>query len=680
VPFKQRVEANGDPFDMYVSPSFFDGGSSGSAPAWLLHSPGEYAEYATAFLLHLKNTHNVTANYYCICNEAGNNNAFTAAVVGRMIKALGPRLEALGLATRIEFPECVSASASWNYIQALRDDPEVWRYVGVVTYHLYGSNDPYRSSIRDFAASRGLPTGQTEYMGLTMNHLYEDMTLGGVSYWEVYGQWIRPNYDRTSFGRGAEHWNFRQVMHYVRPGAVRIGATSGEPALRPLAFQRDGRTTVVLLNTTAPQGARTVSIRGLPPGTYGVCQSVSGGVYQELGLRTLTGQSSLTVDVPSNAVMTVYPHPDTNQPPTVTDWRANPRYMTAPASSLTLSASATDPEQDAISYVWSVTSEPAGASVNLARPNAASTSATGLTVAGQYVFTVFVSDPTHGVTREVLLNVHAENEPPVSDDVHNRLPVMVTLPTNSTSLRGWAYDLEGDPLTYTWSVVSQPSGGKVSLVGASTTNCTASNLSVAGDYIFKFEVSDPTHTVSKDLTVSVYPVNASAPFIKSATASPASLTLPGTSRTYLSATTGDRDGDVISHWWSVKSAPEGAAPAFANQGSPGTNVTRLTIPGNYVFTLTVVDRTKYTTRDVTVTVGGSAVPPAITASSIGMDNALSLAWTDFASAYTVECGNDLVEADWEAAAPADQWPVLTTSWRTGDIGSHRSVFYRVKGE
>lgn len=63
VPFKQRVEANGDPFDVYVSPSFFDGGSSGTAPAWLLNSPGEKAEYATAILLRLRDAHGITANY-----------------------------------------------------------------------------------------------------------------------------------------------------------------------------------------------------------------------------------------------------------------------------------------------------------------------------------------------------------------------------------------------------------------------------------------------------------------------------------------------------------------------------------------------------------------------------------------------------------------------------------------
>jgi len=204
----------------------------------------------------------------------------------------------------------------------------------------------------------------------------------------------------------------------------------------------------------------------------------------------------------------------------------------------------------------------------------------------------------------VRITVFSANQPPVPIDVHNRIPVMLTLPANSTSLRGGGWDLEGDPLTFQWSVVSQPAGAAVMLTTPTQSSCLASNMTVAGDYVFKFEVSDPGRTVSENLTVTVYPAN-TAPVIASATASPASLQLPD-SATSLSATTSDPDGDVISHWWSVKSCPAGAAPVFARQGSANKAVMSLTGEGKYVFTLTVVDRTKSATKDVTVTVQGGA--------------------------------------------------------------------------
>jgi len=602
LPFKQRVEANGDPFDIYVSPSFFNGGSTGELPGWLRYNPGEYAEFATSLLLRLRDVHGIEATYYCICNEAGNGNYFTSALVADAIKTLGPRLQALGFSTKIEFPECVSGQASWNYIQATQNDAEMWSYVGVVTYHLYGANDPYRSQIRDFAKSRGLPTGQTEYMGLTMNHLYDDLTLGGVSYWEIYGIGSQVDWNYNMFARTGQYWNFRQVLHYARPGAVRIEATSDDAALRVLAFQRQSKMTVVLINGS---GTRSVTVNNLPAGTYGVCRSVNNAAYQELGLQTVGAAGSLTLSVPGNAVLTLYPYPGVNQPPTPTNWKAGADYLTAPASSTNLSASATDPELDPISYVWSVAGQPAGANVALATPKAAQTQATGLSAPGDYAFNCAISDPTHTINRTVRLTVFSDNQPPVPIDVHNRIPVMVILPNSSTQLRAGGWDLEGDPLTFRWNIISQPPGASAVLSTPTAARCDLSNLKVAGDYALRFDVSDPSHTVSANLTVPVYPANPSAPVISGATALPASLKLPD-SQTSLAATTSDPDGDLISHWWSVKSKLGGANPVFAHPGSPNTSVSGLTQPGTYVFTLVVVDMTRYTTKDVTVTVAPSA--------------------------------------------------------------------------
>jgi O-glycosyl hydrolase len=613
VPFKQAVEANGDPFNLYVSPSLFDGGSSGAAPVWLLNNPGEYAEFALSYLLNLKNTFGIEADFYCILNEAGNNNLFNASVVAQMIKTLGPMLEAAGLSTRIEFPESVNAQTAWNsYIQNVVGDEDVWPYIGCLSYHLYGTNDPYRSYIRDLGLSMSLPTAQTEYMNLNMNYLYDDLILGGISYWEIYGlgQCFEWNPDNTSFNRINQYWNFRQVMHYVRPGAVRIEAVCGDSNLRVLAFMHDGLMTVVLINGS---GSRAARILNLPVGTYGVCQSIGGGVYQELGLQTVvsprgqTGTGALPLTVPSNAVMTIYSHPEANLPPSVTDFKAAPDYLNQSGpgrivpSTTTLSASATDPERDLLSYTWSVTSQPDDANVSLSSPNSATTAATGLTVAGEYIFTVAISDGLNVVTRDVAFNVFADNQPPYVLDVHNRLPVMVTLPANSTQLRCAGLDLEGDPLSYRWTLISQPAGASVSLAAPTATNCQVTGMTVAGDYVFRIEVSDPTHTVVQELTVPVYPPNPSAPVISNAIASPATIILPD-DMTRLSANTSDADGDPLSHWWSVKSKPAGSSPVFSAQSSPSTNVTGLTAAGTYIFTLSVVDRTKFSKRDVTVTV------------------------------------------------------------------------------
>ncbi len=512
IPWKRAVEARGEPFDLYVSPSFFHGGSSGDVPPWMLADPQEYAEWAVALLLRLRDVHGITADYYCICNEAGNDNAFSPAVVARMMRALMPRLRELGFSTAIQFPESINAHVAWQYIQALRDDPQLWRWIGLISYHWYGAdNQSAMARLREFARQRGLPTAQTEFMGLTIDHLYDDMVIGGVSFWEVYGL-AGPDYkaalshvSSTAFRGGKWYWRFRQVSHYVRPGSVRIQATATDAALRCLAFERGGRVTVVLINTGPPQARRVVTVTGLPAGTYGTCHCVGTNAYQELGLRNVGADGRLTINVAADSVLTIYPHPVANLPPTVTQWRSEPDFLALPRSSLQLCCAATDPELDELSYNWSVVRTPRGARVAIHRPDKAVTSADGLTIAGEYCFAVEVSDGRHTVSRKVLLKVFAENQPPAPIDVHNRIPVWVTVNDGGTLLRGGAMDIENDPLTFRWSVVRTPPAASVTLHNPAEAACRVTGMTVPGDYVFRLQVSDPTHTVSIEHTVPVYP-------------------------------------------------------------------------------------------------------------------------------------------------------------------------------
>jgi O-glycosyl hydrolase len=619
LPFKRRIETRGDPFELWLSPSFFDGGSTGSVAAFLLESPGEYAEYATSFITYLRDRYGIQTNHYAICNEAGNNNAFSPAVVAEMTRVLGERLEKLGLPTRGQFSDGVNARVTWNYIQYAKDDPELWKHVDVLSYHWYGGeNQQWMAKIREFADEKGLDTAQTEFMHLKIDHLYDDLTIGAVSYWSIYGLggpgpggqnfWLRP--DDTSFRRGPQFWNFRQVMHYVRPGAVRIAVESGEPSLRTLAFARDGRVTVVLINTTPPAGPRSVTVRGLPTGSYGLCRCVNSRPYEELGVKAVEADGQLSVDLPANSVLTIYPHPGENLAPVVVNWEAGPTFLKRPGGKITLSAAAQDPELDRLTFSWTVARQPQGAAATIADPQSATTEAEGLAVAGQYAFTVAITDGTNEVKRDVLLNVYEGNQPPRLMDLHNRIPVIVTLPHGETLLRGGAFDLEDDKLSFRWSVVKQPPGSAVKLESPSEPACKATNITVPGDHVFRLEASDGASTVSEDLAVPVYPPN-SAPVIAAANATPAVVTRPDDS-TLLSATTSDPDGDVISHWWRVKSRPPGARPVFANQGGRDTKISGLTVEGIYTFELTVVDRTKAARKDVVVNVAAkeSSLAPA----------------------------------------------------------------------
>jgi|GEM_PF-1502438 len=662
LPMKQLVEANGDTFTIYSSFSYFGTGSTGTAPQWLLKSPGEHTETLLTRLLRMRDVHGITPDYCVVINEAGYNNSYSADICASVIKEAGPRMAAAGLPTKFQYPECTGMDDTLAYLQAVQNDPDIWPYIGLISSHLYPTTtDALRISVRDFALSKNLPTAQTEYLTPTIETLYTDLTNLGVSVWEWYGNsyyWancLTTNLSRTWFSRGSQFWNTRQILRYVRPGAIRVAATTAGSgtALRPLAFKHNGKVTVVILNTSSGNTAKTADVSGLTPSTsYGISRTVS-GVYAEMGLFTSSASGTLAgVAVPSASVVTLYPAPATNQPPMITDWRATPPFLTQPASSTALSASAQDPElAGALAYAWSVSSQPTGASTSLTSPSAANCTANNLSVAGDYVFSLTVTDAAGKTsTKTVEVPVFATNQPPIINSTENRNPVTVLASaTASTEIRANAWDIEGDPLQswdgnpsvlYKWEIISQPSGAAATLTqiadsqastnastpGSGQSSYTLGGLTVAGDYVLKVAVKDSFgNTTQTQMTIPVYPANAS-PTISGGTASPSTMTLPISSSS-LTANTNDSDaanmtpwragGDVLTHWWTTKTAPAGAVPVFSNPGSKDTTVSGLLVPGLYTFTLTAIDRSKAITKDVSLTVNaGTPSPGASTASNI----------------------------------------------------------------
>jgi hypothetical protein len=372
-----------------------------------------------------------------------------------------------------------------------------------------------RGRIGQFAVAKGLPTGHAGSDHSDFDTLYDDLCIGGVSYWSIGslggpgpgGKDYHFHLNGTSFGRGKQFWQYRQIMHYVRPGSVRIDASCAPPALRPLAFSAGGRTTVVLINASPRSQPHSVTIRGLRPGNYCACQSVGTRPYDELGLRSVGADGCLAVPVPADAVLTIYPHPDENSPPTMVTWGAEPSFLKTPASEVVLSAAAQDPELAQLSFKWTITRQPAGAKVTPADPNAATTSATGLTAPGEYAFRIVAGDGRSRVARDVRVKVCDGNQPPTPLDVHNRLPVLVTLPQDTTELRAGALDLEGDELAFRWHVARQPPGSAVRLETPGQARCKVTNITTVGDHVFRLDVSGGTNTARETLTVPVYPAS-----------------------------------------------------------------------------------------------------------------------------------------------------------------------------
>lgn len=631
--FKNRLLTNGIQPSFYSSPGYPTHASD--VKPWVMNHPGERAQQIWASALYYKTNYGLNINYAVIYNEP----SMASTILADDIKAVGPRLAAQGLTTLVQYAEAVAPQADWNYITPVQNDPDMWPFVGRLSYHNYGTADPYRSDLGAYARARGLTTAQTEMGNPTFDDLYSDLTLAGVSYWEVaYSSSLTlvPNAGLTGFTPSGTYFRLRQLMHYVRPGAVRIGTSSSDPSLRTLAFTANGAVTTLIENTAS--SAQTVNLSGLPPATYGLSRAQSGASsFQELGLQTVgtNGTLALANVAGGSAVTTLYPYAGPNHPPTIMTWGANPGYVVSPASAATLSVTANDAELDPLTYHWSVANQPPGANAVLATPNAATTAVSGLAVAGTYVFNVDVSDGVNTSSKRVYLVVYAANPPPVLGQTGFRIAAPyglvfgapsgtthanIELPTSSATLQVGISDLANSNFTGRgqWSVVSQPAGANVTL--SSTTyiyvslRANVSGMTVPGDYVFQVNVTNPGHPdLTAQIICTVKPAS-SAPVISSITAAPASLTLPANS-TQLSALTSGSTNQPLRHWWAVKAAPAGAKPLFDHQGATNTTVSNLVLPGAYTFTLRAFDDIHMTTQDKTITVNAAPGAPVITSAA-----------------------------------------------------------------
>jgi hypothetical protein len=91
-----------------------------------------------------------------------------------------------------------------------------------------------------------------------------------------------------------------QYFRYVRIGATRIEAQASDDGVRPVAFRNPNGSFVVVL---ASDGARTMAVRGLPPGRYRASYTTAKETGREL--PPLDSDGSLSVTLPSAGILTI---------------------------------------------------------------------------------------------------------------------------------------------------------------------------------------------------------------------------------------------------------------------------------------------------------------------------------------------------------------------------------------
>ncbi|HEY7642596.1 MAG TPA: PKD domain-containing protein [Steroidobacteraceae bacterium] len=268
---------------------------------------------------------------------------------------------------------------------------------------------------------------------------------------------------------------------------------------------------------------------------------------------------------------------NTNSPPLANAGADQTVYV---AQVVTLDGSgSTDPDGQSLRYTWSFVSRPAGSSASLSSPSVVRPSFTP-DREGDYVVQLVVNDGIVDSAPDTVL-ISTQNSAPVAHagaDRQTQVGVEVTLDGSASS------DVDGDMLTYAWSVVTAPAGSSAQIVDPAQA-LARFTPDLAGEYVIELVVDDGTVSSAPDAVV-ISTTRANTTPIADAGADQSAhvgetVHLDGTG-------SADGDGDALSYAWTLNSRPANSAATLqsADTAAPALDIDK---PGTYVAQLIVND-------------------------------------------------------------------------------------------
>ena len=264
-----------------------------------------------------------------------------------------------------------------------------------------------------------------------------------------------------------------------------------------------------------------------------------------------------------------------NSPPVA---NAGPNQTTTVTSTVQLDGSgSSDVDGDSLTYKWSFASVPTGSAATLSNP--------------AIVNPTFVVDKKGAYTVQLIVNdgqvdsapadvtITTLNSPPVANaGPDQKINVGQTVQLDGSG----STDVDGDTLTYAWSMLSTPAGSNATISNPTSVKPTF-YADLIGTYIVQLVVNDGT-------------VNGAAVTVKISTSDVAPVANPGPAQSVdvgsvvtLDGTgSTDSDNQPLTYQWSLSSVPVNSTAALSVPTSAKPSFTA-DMPGNYVVQLIVND-------------------------------------------------------------------------------------------
>ena len=262
-------------------------------------------------------------------------------------------------------------------------------------------------------------------------------------------------------------------------------------------------------------------------------------------------------------------------------------------------------------------------------------------VSGDYVVTLVVNDgkvdssPTSATLRAV-------NVAPVANaGIDRSLQIGETAVLDGSA----SSDVNGDALTYAWSVTARPSGSAATVTDA-TQPVARFVPDLAGDYTLSLVVNDGALASAQD-TVQVTVVASGSNRAPTADAGIDQNVSIGTVVTLDGSASWDPDGNLVTYVWTLDSKPANSAAAIVDASSPRPSLTP-DQAGTYTASLVVIDslNEKSVADQVVVTVNPVNKNNAPVAVAGPDQNVLVGATVELDGSGSVDTDGDLLTYSW----------------------------------
>ena len=298
----------------------------------------------------------------------------------------------------------------------------------------------------------------------------------------------------------------------------------------------------------------------------------------------------------------------------------------------------TDPDNDALTFAWTLT-RPTGSAAALSSATAAKPTFTA-DVAGTYTAQLIVKDfggLVSNAASVVTIIASISNSAPVANAGGKQFVVFGT--SSTVTLDGtYSTDADNDQITYKWTLLQKPSTS-MAVLSSNTSALPTFKADVAGDYVAQLIVNDgKVDSAPNSVTVMASAANAqpvaNAGDDKNIAVSTV-VSLDGTNSS-------DANLDTLTYQWDWMTSP-GTAPALSSATSPKPTFIPTTA-GIYVLSLTVSDGKLKSNPDLVTVSAANSLPVAVA----GTDQNVVTA--------------TVVTLDGSASTDADKLDVLTYLW------------------